>query len=379
MTKRILFVVNCPTFFLSCQLPLALAAKQAGYDVHVATMAGDATADIIALGFAHHNLPLTRSGMNPLKELFAFFAIYKLFRKLKPDLTHLVTIKPVLYGGLAARLARIHSVVATITGLGFVFSANGFKASFIRLLVNSLYRLVFGTRNLRVIFLNSDNRDLFVKTGAIAIEKTVLTCDSGVDFEQYFPNTEPNKPPIVIMAARLLRDKGVGEFAEAACNIKQQGIVARFLLAGEIDQHNPESMTGNEMAQIQAQGNIETLGYRDDIPTLFATSSIVVLPSYYREGLPRALIEAAASGRAVVTTDAPGCRDAIEADVTGLLVPVRDVDALTAAIKSLLQDPVRCKAMGKAGRQRAERLFDIDDVVATHLRIYDELSGPVNG
>ena len=319
------------------------------------------------------------SGMNPLKELFAFFAIYKLFRKLKPDLTHLVTIKPVLYGGLAARLAGVPGMVVAVPGLGFMFVAKGLKATLIRQAVKRLYRQAFGKRNLRVIFQNADDRNTLLGSDALATEKTVLIPGSGVDLTQYFPNTEPNKPPIVIMAARLLRDKGVGEFAEAACNIKKHGIVARFLLAGEIDQHNPESMTGNEMAQIQAQGNIETLGYRDDIPTLFATSSIVVLPSYYREGLPRVLIEAAASGRAVVTTDAPGCRDAIEADVTGLLVPVRDVDALTAAIKSLLQDPVRCKAMGKAGRQRAERLFDIDDVVATHLRIYDELSGPVNG
>ena len=248
----------------------------------------------------------------------------------------------------------------------------------IRQAVKRLYRLVFGKRNLRVIFQNADDRNTLLGSDALATEKTVLIPGSGVDLRLYFPNTEPNKPPIVIMAARLLRDKGVGEFAEAACNIKKHGIVARFLLAGEIDQHNPESMTDDEMAQIKVQGNVEALGYRDDIPALFAASSIVVLPSY-REGLPKMLIEATASGCAVVTTDAPGCRDAIEADVTGLLVPVRDVDALTDAIKSLLQDPVRCKAMGKAGRQRAERLFDIDDVVATHLRIYDELSGPVDG
>ena len=285
MTKRLLFVVNCPAYFLSHRLPVAVAAKQAGYDVHVATMAGDAVNGIVALGFVHHELPLTRSGMNPLKELFAFFAIYKLFRKLKPDLTHLVTIKPVLYGGLAARFAGVPGVVAAVPGLGFVFVAKGLKATLIRQAVKRLYRLAFGKRNLRVIFQNSDDRDTFSDSGYLATEKTVLIPGSGVDFEQYFPNTEPNKPPIVIMAARLLRDKGVGEFAEAACNIKKHGIVARFLLAGEIDQHNPESMTGNEMAQIQAQGNIETLGYRDDIPTLFATSSIVVLPSY-REGLP---------------------------------------------------------------------------------------------
>ncbi len=378
MTKQLLLVVNCPAYFLSHRLPVALGAKQAGYEVHVATMAGDMVNGIVALGFVHHELPLSRGGMNPRQELFSFFALYKLFRKLKPNLTHLVTIKPVLYGGLAARLAGVPGMVVAVPGLGFMFVAKGLKATLIRQAVKRLYRLVFGKRNLRVIFQNADDRNTLLGLGALATEKIVLIPGSGVDLTQYFPNTEPNKPPVVIMAARLLRDKGVGEFAEAACNIKQQGIVARFLLAGEIDPNNPESMTDDEMAQIKAQGNVEALGYRDDIPALFAASSIVVLPSY-REGLPKMLIEAAASGCAVVTTDAPGCRDAIEADVTGLLVPVRDVDALTDAIKSLLQDPVRCKAMGKAGRQRAERLFDIDDVVATHMRIYDELSGLVDG
>lgn len=371
-TKRLLFVVNSPSYFLSHRLSVALAAKQQGYEVHVAGMAGDVVGKITATGLAYHTLPLTRGGRNPLRELLAFLAVYELFRQLEPDLVHLVTIKPVLHGGLAARLTGVPGVVAAIPGLGFVFSANGFKISLIRLGVKFLYRLVFGIKNLRVIFQNVDDRDTFLDSGVLAVDKTVLIPGSGVDLTYYFPNTEPDKPPIVIMASRLLRDKGVGEFVAAAHSLKQQGIEARFLLAGEPDPDNPQTITINELEQIKEQAHVEILGHRTDIPALFATASIVVLPSY-REGLPKVLIEAAATARAVVTTDAPGCRDAIEADVTGLLVSVHDADALVVAIKSLLQDPARCQAMGKAGRKRAERLFNVDDVIATHLHIYDEL------
>lgn len=372
MTKQILFVVNCPAFFISHRLPLALAAKRKGYEVHVATMIGEASDQITAVGLTHHELPLTRSGKNPLNELLVFTAIYKLFRKLKPALVHLVTIKPVLYGGLAARLVGVPGVVAAVSGLGFVFIAKGFKASLIRVGVKSLYRLAFGKRNLRVIFQNPDDRNSFVEADILAAEKTTLIRGSGVNLEHYLTNIEPDKYPTVIMAARLLRDKGVGEFVEAARMIRQQGIEVRFLLVGDVDPHNPATVTASELDLIRKEGCVELLGHRKDIPELFASSSIVVLPSY-REGLPRVLIEAAAAGRAVVTTDVPGCRDAIEPDVSGLLVPVRDATALADAIQRLIEDVDLCQRMGREGRRLAEKEFSIDKVVKAHLDIYRTL------
>ena len=372
MAKRFLFVVNCPAFFVSHRLPLALAAKREGYDVHVATMPGEAADQITADGLTHHELPLTRSGRNPLNEMFVFVAVYKLFQQLKPALVHLVTIKPVIYGGIAARLAGVPSVVAAVSGLGFVFIAKGLKASLIRVGVKNLYRLAFGKRNLRVIFQNPDDRNSFVDAGILDAEKTVLIRGSGVGLTHYPIKKESGECPIVVMAARLLRDKGVGEYVEAVHIIRRQGIEAIFLLVGDVDPHNPATVTTSELDLIRKEGGVELLGHRKDIPELLASSSIVVLPSY-REGLPKVLVEAAAAGRAVVTTDVPGCRDAIEPNVSGLLVPARDAKALASAIQRLIEDVDLRQRMGREGRRLAEREFSIEKIVQAHLDIYRTL------
>lgn len=373
MTKIILFVLNSPAFFLSHRLPLAIAAKQDGYEVHVATMRGDAAKIIVAEGLIFHELPLTRSGTNPLKELVLFAAIYNLLRRLKPDLIHLVTIKPVLYGGIAARLTRVPGVAAAVSGLGFIFLASGLKASILRTAVTSAYRLAFGKKNLKVIFQNSGDRDRFVSGGAVADKKTVLIRGSGVDLAQFSADKEPEGLPVVIMASRLLRDKGVMEYVEAVRLLKHGGINAKFLLVGDIDPHNPATLTKSELDGIREEGNIEILGHRSDIPELFANANIVVLPSY-REGLPRVLVEAAAAGRAVITTDAPGCRDAIDPDVSGLLVPVRDAQALASAMQRLIEDKALRLHMGKNSRELAEREFSIEKIVLEHMEIYHFLA-----
>ena len=369
VAKRFLFVVNCPAFFISHRLPLAIAAKREGYDVHVATMAGEASYQIAEAGLIYHELPLTRSGRNPLNEMLVFIAIYNLFRQLKPVLVHLVTIKPVVYGGIAARLTGVPSVVAAVSGLGFVFIAKGLKATLVRLGVKTLYRLAFGKRNLYVIFQNPDDRNRFVDEGILAANKTILIRGSGVNIADFPISIEPDGCPVVIMAARLLRDKGVSEFVDSGRAIKQRGLKARFLLVGDTDPDNPATVTVRELDAIREEGIIELLGHRKDIPELFSTSNIIVLPSY-REGLPRVLVEAAAAGRAVVTTDVPGCRDAIESGVTGLLVPVRDANSLADAIQRLIEDIKLRQRMGSAGRLLAEKEFSIEKIVSAHMDIY---------
>jgi glycosyltransferase involved in cell wall biosynthesis len=374
MIKRIIFVVNCPAFFISHRLPLAIAAKREGYEVHVATMPNyEASTQITAAGLTHHELPLTRSGRNPLNELLVFTAIYKLFLQLKPTLVHLVTIKPIIYGGLAARLAGVKNVVAAVSGLGFVFIAKGLMASLVRVGVKALYRLAFGKKNLRVIFQNPDDLTSFVEKGIVANEKTVLIRGSGVDLTNYSKIKESTGNLVVIMASRLLRDKGVVEFVGAARKIKQQGgINATFLLVGDVDIDNPATMTVSELEQIREEGYVQILGYSKNISELFASSNIVVLPSY-REGLPRVLVEAAAAGRAVITTDVPGCRDAIEPGISGLLVPVRNAKALALAIQRLLEDEKLRQSMGREGRRLAEKEFSIEKIVQAHLDIYRTL------
>lgn len=372
MKKRLLFVVNDAAFFLSHRLPIALGAQCSGYEVCVASMPGPAVTEIKKHGFSHVELPLTRSGKNPFSELFVLFSIYRLFLSWRPDLVHLVTIKPVIYGNIAARLAGVRGVVAAVSGLGFVFMASGLKASLFRTGVKWLYRFAFGKKNLRVIFQNPDDRDVLLAMAALEPRKVEMIRGAGVDLTHYSVLPEPEGKAVVSLAARLLVDKGIGEFIEAARLLKRRGVEAKFNLIGDTDPGNPSSLTSNDLDALRAEGLVELLGFRKDVAQLFANSHIVVLPSY-REGLPKVLVEAAACGRAVVTTDVPGCRDAIEPDVTGLLVPVRDPFALADAIQRLIDDPKLRQQMGREGRELAEREFAIERVVRRHLDIYQEL------
>ncbi|MFN5173589.1 MAG: glycosyltransferase family 4 protein [Holosporaceae bacterium] len=372
---KLLFVVNTPEFFLSHRLPLAKAAKQQGYNVHVVTGMGarEACEQITALGFTHHLLPLSRSGRNPLAELASLWAMYRLMTRVRPDLLHLVTIKPVLYGGLIARLSSVPAVVAAISGMGTVFVDQKNRPSPLRLAIRGLYRLALGHPNIRVIFQNPDDKSTVMDLCALREEQTVLIKGSGVALAEYPMLPEPEGAPIVTLASRLLKDKGVLEFVEAARILKAKGVVARFWLIGNPDPGNITSVTDKDVEEWQQEGLIEPLGYRTDIAQLFAKSNIVVLPSY-REGFPKVIIEAAACGRAVVTTDVPGCRHAIDPGKSGLLVPVRDAEALADAILSLIQDPVRRHQMGVASRALAEKEYNIEQVVMTHLEIYRNLS-----
>ncbi|AUA56469.1 Glycogen synthase [Achromobacter spanius] len=373
MSRRLMFVVNNPAFFMSHRVPVALAAQQAGYDVHVATMDGPAVADIQALGMTHHAIPMTRSGKHPLQELGTLLALVRLFRRVRPDVVHLVTIKPVLYGGIAARIARVPGMVAAISGLGFVFLSNSLKMRLVRAVVARLYRVALGHPNSRVIFQNANDRDLLKSLGAVRDEQVVMIRGAGVDLDAYRASPEPPAPPVVVtMVARLLRDKGVREFVEAAALLRARGVPVTMQLVGGLDAGNPASATQDEVDAWQRDGAVQALGERSDIADLYAASHIAVLPSY-REGLPKSLIEAAACGRAVVTTDVPGCRDAIEPGQTGLLVPVRDAQSLADAIARLAEDAALRQRMGAAGRALAESEFDIKRVARIHVELYDAL------
>jgi len=372
--KKLAFVVNVDWFFISHRLPIALKALEAGYEVHLLCGITHHADYLKRLGLIVHPFPFSRSGKNIVKELSCFFTLYRRIKSIKPDLMHLVTIKPVLYGGIIARIAAVPAVVSAISGLGFLFvEREGRKVRLFRDVVLFLYRFAMGHPNQRVIFQNLTDMNALVSTGSVQKDKTKIIRGSGVNLQDYSMVAEPEGTPVIIMASRLLKDKGVHEFVAAARVIKEKGINARFQLVGEPDPENPESITEETLQTWQTEGVVECLGYRSDIAKLFAQAHIVVLPSYYREGLPKVLIEAAACGLAVITTDMPGCRDAIEPDVSGVLVPARDVMALAEAMDDLLSNDVRRRQMGYAGRDLAEREFSIEKVVATHLDIYREL------
>lgn len=374
--KKLLFVVNAPEFFLSHRLPIAIAAREAGYQVHVASANGADIKKIRDLGFDHHAVDIARSGQNPLKELFSVWKIFKIFQKVRPHIVHLVTIKPVLYGGLAARFAGIDAVVAAVSGLGTVFMSQSGFARLRKSLIAFLYRLAFRQKKLAVIFQNPDDRQVLLEIGALTMDRSRLIRGSGVNLKDYAYLPEQAGRSVVVMAARLLKDKGVYEFLMAARVLRQRGIDACFRLIGAPDPGNPSSVEQLHLDAWAAEGIVELLGHRSDIAEQYAAATIVCLPSY-REGLPKSLIEAAACGRAVVTTNVPGCRDAIEPDVTGLLVPVRDPLALADAIQRLIDDPTLRQKMGRAGRELAEREFAIENVVRRHLDIYRELESGI--
>ena len=370
---RLLIVVNVDWFFLSHRLQVALGALQAGYEVHIATTLTNGREKLEALGFVVHPLDVNRSGAGPIGLIKLFVTLLYLFWKLRPDVLHLVTIKPVLVGGAAARLSPVRGVVFAVSGLGHVFVVSGTFGKLRRHIVKAWYRFVLGCRNMRIIFQNPDDRRQIQSLLKLSDWKVVMIPGSGVDLSEYRTNALPNDDVVVMMASRLLSTKGVREFVAAAKILRARKLTANFWLVGAPDFENPASIQPQELSEWEQQGDVELLGQRSDIPALMSQAHMVVLPSYYGEGLPKVLIEAAACGRAVITTDMPGCRDAIEPGVTGVLIPSRDAISLANEISRLAEDRVACAAMGLAGRKRAENLFDVRVVVKKHLEIYQEL------
>ncbi len=307
-------------------------------------------------------------------EVRAVLSLATIIRRTKPDVIHLITIKPVLYGGLLARVSKVPAVVYAVNGLGAMFVGEGAKVRWLRRWVlRPMYRLAIGHRNSCVIFQNADDRSALLEQLRLPDLPSTLMRGSGVDLERFSNVPEPEGVPVVTMSARLLRDKGIFEFAEAARLLAARGISARFQLAGgRVATGNPAALSDTDIARLEAIDSLELLGHHEDMPSLLAAANIVVLPSW-REGLPKSLIEAAATGRAVITTDVPGCRDAIDPNVTGLLVPVRDAVRLADAIALLIEEPQRRHAMARAGRELAERAFDVQQVAARHLALYEQL------
>lgn len=367
--KLILFVVNDPGFFLSHRLPLALVARDRGYQVCVATPLGDGVDQIKAHGLQYRRVSLSRSGANPLAELRTIWNLYRLYQELQPLIVHHVTIKPVLYGTLAARLAKVSAVVNAISGLGFVFLARGWFSAMARSAVLTSYRWLFSRKRLWVIVQNRDDYDYLLEKECLSQDKIELIRGSGVDIGTFEMLEEKDGLPLVVLPGRMLWDKGVGEFVEAAEQLHQMGIEARFALVGGIDPNNPESVPAKHLAEWAREGDVEWWGNRQDMPVIYRDAHIVCLPSY-REGLPKVLLEAAASGRAIVTTDVPGCREAVVEGVNGLLVPARESGPLAAALQRLISDPALRQSMGQKGRAMAEMEFSIEQVIERHLDIY---------
>ncbi len=371
MSRKLLFIVNDAGYFLSHRLPLAEAAREAGWQVSVATASGPAQQAIRAAGFVAHSLPLTRSGLRPDRELRAVFAAWRLMRQLEPDLVHCVALKAAVAGGLAARLAGVPAVVLSVAGLGHAFTDSGPIALALRQILRGLMPLLVSPRT-RVIVQNRD--DLERLAGRTSIRaRSVLIPGAGVDLGRFGPKPEPESPATVLLASRMIWKKGVGEFVAAARRLRQVDCTWRFLLAGDSDPGNPAAIGREQLEAWHREGAVEWLGQRDDMPELLGACHVFCLPSYYGEGVPKSLIEAAASGRAAVTTNMPGCRDVVRDGENGILVAPRDPTALAEALRCLLEDPALRRRFGRRGREIACERFGLHDVVAATLSLYEDL------
>lgn len=375
---RALFLVNYDWFFVSHRLQLGVALRDRGFDVAVAALDTGASAAVRQAGLRFVPMPFVPGGKNPLREAFTAASVAALYRRERPDLVHQVTVKPVLYGSLAAAALGVPAVVNAISGLGYVFierPGDGVAHRALRSGVKAAYRLALAGPRARVIFQNPDDRGVFEQARLVRREQTVLIRGSGVDLEKFPATPLPAGPPLVVLPARMLRDKGVGEFVEAARYVRSKLPQARFALVGGVDTQNPAAIPEAQLRAWDAEGDVAWWGHRKDMPAVLAAAHLVVLPSY-REGLPLALAEAAASGRACVATDVPGCRDVVVDGETGWLVPVRDARSLGEVIERALSSPGELARRGEAGRRYAEEHLSKPAILAHTLDVYRELLGP---
>lgn len=371
---RILFIVNSIDFFISHRLPLAVSLIKNGVEVHVSSGSIDGAEKLKRYGVSHHYCFISRSGMNIIQEFITFVTLLRLLHYIKPSIVHLITLKPVIYGGLISRILGVPGIVLAISGLGTIFISQNKRSTVIRFLIIHLFAYIRKHPNCKVIYQNADDaQDLSGLQGGDGKSNSIYIKGSGINLEQYCPKPEPVGKIRIIFAARLIKDKGLLEYIKAADILSRKHPEnIEFCLAGSVDMRNPTSATESEVEEWRAKGSLVILGQVNDISALFSTSSIVVLPSY-REGFPRVLMEAAACGRPVVTTDVPGCRDAVQPGRTGLIVPARDAVALADAIDYLIVNPDLRRQMGVAGRLLAEQEFAIESVVEAHWQIYRTL------
>ena len=372
--RTVVFVVNVDWFFLSHRLPVALAARAAGARVVVATATTDAAPRIRDHGLELYPVAFTRSGIHVVEEARTVIALARLYRAERPDVIHHVTVKPVLYGGVVARLvSRRSAVVNAVTGLGFTFSAGGVPRWLGRL-VRSLYRASLHHPRSRTIFQNPDDLERFVRERLVPRGRAILIRGSGVNVSSFGPGEDDDHGvPLIVLPARMLWDKGVGDLVEAAAILRERGCRARVALVGAPDAGNPRAVPVAQLRRWHGDGIVEWWGHRDDMPLVLASAAVVALPTTYPEGVPKSLLEAAAAARPIVATDVPGCREICVDGVTGLLVPPHDATALADALERLVADPGLRASLGAAGRDLVVREFSEEHVVSATLALYDDL------
>jgi glycosyltransferase involved in cell wall biosynthesis len=372
MTKKILFLVTEDWYFVSHRLYLAKAAIASGYRVALLTRVTRHREVIEASGVEIFEWSIKRGSINPLAELRALKGVFAVLRHFRPNLVHAVALKPVLYAAIACRLTGVEARVFALGGVGFVFSSQKFLARLLRPLLVLAFRWVLGGEHSRLILQNPDDLKTIVTKKVLDAKHIRLIRGAGVDTEMFSPKGEAHAVPLVVLPARMLWDKGVGEFVASARVLLAKEIAARFVLVGEPDTHNPECVSVHQIEAWVAEGVVEWWGHRNDMPDVLNQAAVVCLPSY-REGLPKSLLEAASCARPIVAFDVPGCREVAVDGVNGFLVPFNDVGALATALEKLLGDADLRHRMGAVGRELVMREFSQEKVAAETLKIWAEV------
>lgn len=382
MNKKILFNITEDWFFCSHFLERALAAKKKGYSVFVICKENKHKKFIENHGISFYHIPFNRKSINPIYELFILFKIIRNYNKIKPDIVHQIAAKPIIYGSIAAKICKIKSVLNAPVGMGFVFSSNTIKARilkpilkfFLKQFINS--HIGINMRN-KVVFENYDDLNYFVEMQAVNPKYACVIRGAGVEVNKVLNNNEINSIPTITFVGRMLKDKGVREFVGAARKLKEKKIKARFLLVGDIDSLNPSSLEKSTLTKWHNEKIIYWKGWINNIESVLKETHIICLPSY-REGLPKALIEGAAFGLPIVTTDTVGCRDVVEDGVNGFLVPIKNVDELVNKLSLLIKNKTLRKKMGRESHKLALSKFSSSIINAQTLKLYEELFFEIN-
>ena len=368
--RHLVYVITEDWFFASHFLDRARAAVGEGYKVSVITRCRETARDFQQYGIAPLNIEFSRRGLNPITELITIFRLRTILKRIRPDIVHNIALKPVVLGSLAGQFAGVRNIVNAPVGMGYVFTSEENKARVLRPIVRALIRYSLGRQASRVIIENNDDFKNLVDGGFAKKYSIALIKGAGVDTEKFDYKPEPDGQVRVIMVSRLLRDKGVQEFIDAANLVKARVNNVQFVLVGDVDDGNPTSLTAEQLNKLRKSRDVTWLGARTDIHELLASSHIACLPSY-REGLPKSLIEAASAGRPIITTDVPGCREVVTHTVNGLLVQPRDVTALASAIEQLVNDPNLRQSMGDENRRKAKSEYANEIIIAQTHSVYD--------
>jgi glycosyltransferase involved in cell wall biosynthesis len=378
---KFIFFANTDWYLYNFRLATARRLQADGHEVVMVSPPGEFGARFAKHGFRWVTLPMHRASLNPLREALTLGQLVRVLRREHPDLLHSFTLKCAIYGALAARVAGVPATVNAVAGMGYVFTSDNVKARVLRPLVKTLLRITLGGKRSLLILQNPDDADSFIAADLVRPEKIRVIRSSGVDVRRFHPVERPSNGHQrlrILLAARLLWEKGIHEFVEAAVLLREQGRDAEFILAGMPDAGNPHSVEIAQVKQWERAGLVRWLGHVDDMPALLKTVDVMALPSYYREGVPKSLIEGAACGLAIITTDLPGCREVVtEHGIDGLHVLPRDAHELARRITQLDDDRELLSRLGHCARQKALTDFDERLVIQRTLNVYAELLRPV--